>query len=92
MRFLTGEIKFYKWNISFAAVIWFTLALIAIIVQLAKGEGSINNFLIYKGVFWHTFNEQPLYINYPGEYGDSNHYGPLFSLVILPFAILPTIP
>ncbi len=90
MQFWTGELKFYKWKFSFASLIWFALALIAVIVQLAKGEGSINNFLIYKGVFWHTFHLQPLYINYPLEYGDSNHYGPLFSLIILPFALLPT--
>ncbi|MEO5967089.1 MAG: glycosyltransferase family 87 protein [Ferruginibacter sp.] len=90
MQFWTAELKFYKWKFSFASIIWFVLALTAIIVQLAKGEGSINNFLIYKGVFWHTVHEQPLYLNYPLEYGDSNHYGPLFSLIILPFAILPT--
>ena len=88
---ISGNINFLKWKISVASVIWFGLAIIAIIVQLAKGEGSINNFLIYKGVFWHTFNGQPLYLNYPLEYGDSNHYGPLFSLIILPFALLPTV-
>ena len=90
MQFWTREINFYKWKFSFASIIWFALAITAVIVQLAKGEGSINNFLIYKGVFWHTFHQLPLYPTYPLEYGDSNHYGPLFSLIILPFALLPT--
>ena len=30
-----------------------------------------------------------LFIEYPQEYFDVNHYGPLFSLVIAPFAVVP---
>lgn len=30
-----------------------------------------------------------LYAPYPAEYNDVNHYGPFFSLVIAPFAVLP---
>ena len=48
-----------------------------------------NNFLIFRGVFWHTFQQLPLYVPYPAEYWDVNHYGPLFSLVIAPFAVVP---
>ncbi|MBQ4352983.1 MAG: DUF2029 domain-containing protein, partial [Prevotella sp.] len=48
-----------------------------------------NNFLIFRGVFWHTIDQLPLFIHYPAEYGDMNHYGPLFSLVIAPFAVVP---
>ena len=48
-----------------------------------------NNFLIFKYVFWHTWNGTPLYEAYPEEYFDTNHYGPLFSVVIAPFAVLP---
>ena len=48
-----------------------------------------NNFLIFKYVFWHTWNGTPLYEAYPEEYFDVNHYGPLFSMVIAPFAVLP---
>lgn len=50
---------------------------------------AYNNYEIFKGVFWHTWNVTPLYITYPTEYFDTNHYGPFFSLVIAPFAILP---
>lgn len=49
---------------------------------------SFNNYLIYKFVYFHTTDLQNLYHNYP-EFLDSNHYGPLFSILILPFAILP---
>ncbi|WP_231496752.1 glycosyltransferase family 87 protein [Prevotella sp. 10(H)] len=30
-----------------------------------------------------------LYVPYPAEYHDTNHYGPFFSVVIAPFALLP---
>ncbi|RZK61615.1 MAG: DUF2029 domain-containing protein, partial [Pedobacter sp.] len=39
-------------------------------------------------VYYHTIDLQNLYNNYP-EYGDSNHYGPIFSVFIAPFALLP---
>jgi len=49
---------------------------------------SYNNYLIFKYVYWHTIDLQNLYNNYP-EYQDSNHYGPVFSVFIAPFALLP---
>lgn len=49
---------------------------------------SYNNYLIFKYVYWHTIDLQNLYNNYP-EYRDSNHYGPVFSVFIAPFALLP---
>lgn len=65
--------------------IWIILSL----VGMLKFHRSYNNFLIFKGVYWHTVNGTSLYAAYPTEYGDVNHYGPLFSLIIAPFAILP---
>ncbi len=65
--------------------IWTILSL----VGMLKLHRSHNNFLIFKGVFWHTMNGTSLYAAYPAEYSDVNHYGPLFSLIIAPFAILP---
>jgi len=49
---------------------------------------TYNNYLIFKYVYWHTTDLQNLYSNYP-EYFDSNHYGPVFSIFIAPFALLP---
>ena len=47
-----------------------------------------NNFLIFCGVWDHLNAQLPLYAPYPEEYGDVNHYGPVFSLLIAPFAIM----
>ena len=65
--------------------IWTILSL----VGMLKFHRSYNNFLIFRGVYWHTVNGTSLYAPYPTEYGDVNHYGPLFSLIIAPFALLP---
>lgn len=65
--------------------LWMLLAIIAALTKLHR----CNNFLIFRGVFWHTWQQTPLYAPYPAEYGDVNHYGPLFSLVIAPFAVVP---
>ncbi len=54
-----------------------------------KTYREANNYMIYKGVFEHTLKQTNLYLTYSDEYTDKNHYGPLFSLVIAPFALLP---
>lgn len=64
--------------------------IIAVTGMTRYGHGHENNYLIFKQVFWHVINQLPLYIHYPDEYFDLNLYGPTFSLVIAPFAVLPT--
>lgn len=65
--------------------LWTLLGLVSALTKFHK----CNNFLIFKYVFWHTWQQLPLYEAYPAEYWDLNHYGPFFSLVIAPFAVLP---
>ncbi len=62
--------------------------LLGVISALAKMHNH-NNFLIFRGVFWHTWQQTSLYTPYPAEYFDMNHYGPLFSVIIAPFAVVP---
>ena len=64
--------------------------IIAVTGMTRFGPGRENNFIIFKSVYWHVVDRLPLYIEYPAEYFDMNHYGPTFSLVIAPFAIPPT--
>ena len=65
--------------------LWLLLAVVAALTKLH----NCNNFLIFKGVFWHAWNGTSLYALYPLEHGDCNHYGPLFSLLFMPFAVTP---
>lgn len=66
--------------------LWLLLPVVAALTKMSKH----NNFLIFKYVYWHTVEQLPLYSLYPEQYHDCNHYGPFFSLVIAPFALLPT--
>ena len=67
--------------------LWMLLAVVAGLTKIAPHRH--NNFLIFRGVFWHTIQKLSLYDFYPTEYNDHNHYGPIFSLVIAPFAVVP---
>ena len=67
--------------------LWTLLAVVAGLTKMAPPRH--NNFLIFRGVFWHTIQKLSLYDFYPTEYNDHNHYGPIFSLVIAPFAVVP---
>ncbi len=74
---------------NFVTMLWFIAPFIAVLVLISRGDLHINNYLIFKNVFWHSVQEQHLYHLYPTEYSDKNHYGPFFSMLIAPFALLP---
>ena len=74
-------------NKKIILAIWILLATISAIKQYLIGNN--NNYLIFKNVFNHTLEQKSLYATYPNLYFDHNHYGPVFSLFIAPFAILP---
>ncbi len=76
-----------KWQLAY--VIWMLLACIAVLSEMARGLSSIDNFLIYRGVFIHVTELKNLFQLYPEEYQSFNNYGPAFSLIIAPFALLP---
>lgn len=88
-KFLLGDINIGAGRkIPFAYVLWFLLPLAAVIVELFRH--NFNNYLIFKNVFWHLIQQKDLYRYYPAEYEDHNLYGPVFSFVIAPMAVLPT--
>lgn len=66
--------------------VWLLLGVISGLIKVHRGY---NNFLIYKYVFWNALEENDLYQHYPDKFQDLNHYGPFFSIVIAPFAIMP---
>lgn len=65
--------------------LWTLLAFVAAAMKMH----SHNNFLIFRGVFHHAWEQISLYAEYPAEHWDTNHYGPLFSIIIAPFAVVP---
>ena len=80
----------FLFDFRIANFVWFGLVAIAIILSYIHHSG-FNNYLIFKQVFHHTLAQKNLYLPYPAEYGDVNLYGPIFSIVIAPFAILPDV-
>lgn len=50
-----------------------------------------NNYVIFKQVFHHTRAQVNLYELYPKEYYDLNYYGPTFSVLMAPFALMPDV-
>lgn len=88
MKLLFKKVKLFHKEIPLVFIIWFGLAFIAALVEVLRH--SYNDYLIFKGVFWHLWESKNLFAEYPGEYFDSNHYGPVFGFIIAPFALLPT--
>lgn len=82
---LSGD---FLYNRRLAILLWFGLPVISIIRTLVK-DNHINNFIIFRSVFYHSIQHLNLYYEYPLEYADVNLYGPIFSVVIAPFALLP---
>lgn len=58
-------------------------------LKLNLGPDQYNNFIIFRGVAHHFFEQLPLYAPYPDQYFDTNHYGPFFAIIVAPFAYLP---
>lgn len=68
-------------------LLWFLLPILAALSHILRKD--YNNYAIYKGVYYHLLHQTNLYSLYPNEYFDSNHYGPLFGVIIMPFCALP---
>jgi hypothetical protein len=88
---LNSVIQFFKkpffTNKKYIIILWFLAAIVSGIKQYITG--SYNNYLIFKNVFYNLIKQQNLYLEYPELYLDHNHYGPLFSIIVAPFAIFP---
>jgi hypothetical protein len=69
------------------SLFWILLGAISWIYPYLIHRG--NNYKIFIGVYHHLVSSTNLYIEYPNEYFDTNHYGPLFGVLIAPFALLP---
>ncbi|MEY4610908.1 MAG: hypothetical protein RL246_1227 [Bacteroidota bacterium] len=82
--------KWYKnpWLLGF---IWILAGILTGWKQyMLTGEHSfVNNFVIFKSSFGHFAHHLPLYLEYHKEYFDLYLYGPVFAILMAPFAVLP---
>lgn len=69
-------------------VLWYGLSLFAVVKGVVLNHIH-NNYFVYKYNFINVIHQHNLYIRQPEHYFDLNHYGPIFSLIIAPFAMLP---
>jgi hypothetical protein len=76
-------------NKKVAVTLWFGLSLIAVLLDYFHYKQVSNNYLIFRYVYNHMLQQVNLYLEYPKLYQDVNLYGPVFSVVMAPFAQLP---
>lgn len=73
--------------------LWFGLSFFAvakdIVMHFSNKETTHNNYIIYKHNFLNLIHQHTLFGAEPLYYFDLNHYGPVFGLIIAPFALLP---
>ncbi|MHB1178378.1 MAG: glycosyltransferase family 87 protein [Daejeonella sp.] len=67
--------------------LWYLISTLALI-KILKG-GNYNNFLIFKYTFFSLIDQKNLFLPQPENFQHYNLYGPIFSVLIAPFAILP---
>ncbi len=48
-----------------------------------------NNYFVYKYGFLNVIHQQTTFGPQPEHFGDLYHYGPVFALLMAPFALLP---
>lgn len=69
--------------------VYLIISVVTAISKYLRGDYAINNYLIFKNVFFNTIHQKNLFVHYPDLYFDLNHYGVFFSVLIAPFAVMP---
>jgi len=72
---------------KYITILWIVVCFLAIIKTLASQ--SFNNYLIFKFTFYSLINQLNFFLPQPENFSHYNLYGPIFSLLIAPFAVLP---
>lgn len=74
-------------NRNIAFCIWLIIAVFCVVQSLITHR--YNNYLIFENTFRNLIHASSFYIEYPNYHFDSNHYGPVFSVFFMPFALMP---
>lgn len=85
---MSSFLKSFIRNPRLIVVLW--LLIIAMVSIKHNFISSFpNNYKIFKYTAIHAMEGKLMYGHYPAQYDDKNHYGPFFSLLVTPFALLP---
>jgi len=68
--------------------LWFGLSFLIVLKGILTHQ-IFNNYLVFKYNFINTIHQHHLYTYQPEHFNDLNHYGPVFSIIIAPFALMP---
>ena len=80
-------IKHLLTDFRFLFTVWLVMAIVPWLRIWLQDKFDLDYSIFYHS-FWHAYQQMPLYIIYP-EDGNYFLYGPLFPLLMAPFAILP---
>ncbi|WP_419698055.1 glycosyltransferase family 87 protein [Mucilaginibacter sp. NFX135] len=76
------------YNKPFVFSLWFGLSFLIVLKGILTHQ-IFNNYQVFKYNFINTIHQHNLYTPQPEHFYDLNHYGPVFSLIIAPFALMP---
>lgn len=81
--------KIKEWGSDFRVIFagWLIMALIPWLSRWLRDVFDLDYSIFYHS-FWHAWQQMPLYIIYP-EDGNYFLYGPLFTVLMAPLAVLP---
>ena len=81
--------KLKEWGSDFRVIFagWLIMALIPWLSRWLRDAFDLDYSIFYHS-FWHAWQQMPLYIIYP-EDGNYFLYGPLFTVLMAPLAVLP---
>ncbi|BAU54806.1 glycosyltransferase family 87 protein [Mucilaginibacter gotjawali] len=76
------------YNRPFVLTLYFGLSLFAVVKSVIVHHIH-NNYFVYKYGFINTIHLHTVFGPQPEHYNDLYHYGPVFALLMAPFALLP---
>src|ERR1700712_816974 len=75
-------------NKPFVLILYFGLSLFAVVKSVILHHIH-NNYFVYKYNFINVIHQHTVFGPQPEHFSDLNHYGPVFALLMAPFALLP---
>jgi hypothetical protein len=87
-RIIQGEVRIGGMRVPIISLLWLAVAVVLACIRISAGRWGMNNYLLFEGIIRHLANRQNIFWDFWWEYDDANHYGPSFSVVIAPFAML----